>query len=268
MRILKLSLIVCAALLVVLGIIGTAMSVDSSASAELPNTKIAWGIGPHRDADNRPTDAVAADKKYKELGGYFLLDGGVCLTFDLGYENGYTEAILDAMLERGVKGVFFITLDYAKEAPRIVRRIIDEGHILGNHTAKHNSLPDVSRQKALEDIQTLHDYVLEEFSYEMSWFRFPRGEFSERTLALASSLGYKSMFWSFAYVDWLTDKQPDPAASLDRLLSSRHEGAVYLLHAVSSTNAAIMGDFLDRLIAESVSIVLPPQAKDDPIISP
>jgi peptidoglycan-N-acetylmuramic acid deacetylase len=210
---------------------------------------------------NQPTGALYGLDKYGELGGYFILpDAGntVYLTYDLGYENGYTAPVLDALKEKGVKGVFFVTMDYVKTAPELVRRIIDEGHVLGNHSVHHPSMPACSAEEAKQEILGLHDYVKENFGYEMTLFRFPRGEFSEKTLVQARDLGYASVFWSYAYVDWKTDAQPEVSASLAKLTKAAHPGAIYLLHTVSSTNAALMGDLIDNLHAAGYTVGLLP----------
>lgn len=214
----------------------------------LSNKTLGWGPGTEVDDKNRPTGAITASQQYGSLDALFLMpdeDSTVYLTFDLGYENGYTASILDTLKDKNVRGVFFITKDYLNEAPELVERIITEGHVLGNHTVHHPSLPSLGKDEAALELTELHDAVKERFGYDMTLFRFPRGEFSERTLALVKELGYDSVFWSFAYVDWLTDSQPDTAASLQKLLSSLHDGAIYLLHTVSSTNAAILGGFID-----------------------
>ncbi len=213
----------------------------------LSHDKMGWGPGREVNSLNQPTSAVEYQNKYESLGGYFVFpeDGNtIYLTFDLGYENGHTAGILDALAAHNAKGTFFITMDYVNEAPEIVERIIREGHTLANHTVKHPSMPEVSDERLREEITGLHDYILEQYGYEMTLFRYPMGEFSEYTLAQINELGYKSIFWSFAYKDWVTDAQPDPAESLRRVTDALHPGAIYLLHAVSSTNEQIMGDFL------------------------
>ena len=239
--------------------------------SSLSSRKIGWGLGAARDDLGRPTDAVQAQAKYGALGGNFLVteplqDGAsaqpterkvLCLTFDEGYENGYTAAILDTLREKNVKAVFFITGDYARREGALVRRMIDEGHTVGNHTWKHYSMPEKSADTCREELRSLHDYVKEQFGVEMHVMRPPKGEFSEQTLALASEMGYASYLWSFAYQDWNPDRQSDPDASLQKLTERLHPGAIYLLHAVSSTNASILGDFIDRAQAAGYTFVLP-----------
>lgn len=222
-------------------------------SQNLSRAKQGWGPGTAVNDRNQPTGALMAQNQYGALGGQFIFPedkNTIYLSFDLGYENGYTESILDALDARGVKGTFFVTMDYVRQAPEIVQRIIDRGHTLANHTVKHPSIPEISDERVTSEIMELHNYIKENFNYTMTLFRYPKGEFSEYTLDYIKNLGYQSIFWSFAYVDWKTDAQPNPETALNRTLGALHDGAIYLLHAVSSTNAAIMGDFLDAATAK------------------
>ncbi len=221
---------------------------QSVAFAEYNGKKIAWGLGSSVDEYNRPTDAVAAQEKYNDLQGLFVGSAehkNLWLTFDEGYENGCTADILDTLKEKGVHAAFFVTYDYVEKNPDLVRRMIDEGHTVGNHTYSHPSLAECSPEKLREELVKLHDYVKKQFNYDMYVMRPPKGEFSEQVLACAKDLGYTTVLWSFAYQDWMTDKQPDPDSAFRKITSKTHNGAVYLLHAVSETNAAILGDVLD-----------------------
>ncbi|HIU40948.1 MAG TPA: polysaccharide deacetylase family protein [Candidatus Egerieicola faecale] len=211
-----------------------------------------WGQGKNVDGENRPEACLQYQQKYGELGGVFLgADEPVMtLTFDEGYENGYTAQILDTLKEKQVSAVFFCTLDYIDGNPELVQRMIDEGHVVANHSASHASTPTLTAEEVAQEIQEVHQVVQEEFGYTMTLFRNPEGSFCERDLAIAQALGYESVFWSFAYVDWVVDDQPDPAESLTRLVEAVHPGAIYLLHPVSSTNAAILGDFIDQARAQ------------------
>ncbi len=219
------------------------------AFADHDNTKVAWGLGSSVDEYGRPTDAVAAQEKYNDLQGMFVGSAehkNLWLTFDEGYENGCTAEILDTLKEKGVHAVFFVTFDYVEKNPDLVRRMIDEGHTVGNHTYSHPSLAECSPEKLREELVKLHDYVKKEFGYDMYVMRPPKGEFSEQVLACAKDLGYTTVLWSFAYQDWLTDKQPDPDFAFEKITSKTHNGAVVLLHAVSETNTAILGDVIDH----------------------
>jgi len=224
--------------------------------AALDTTKNGWGQGVHVDSLNRPTGATWAQSQYGQYGATFIRGEGekVYLTFDLGYENGYTGKIIDVLNEKGVTGIFFATMHYITSAPDIVQRIVDEGHILANHSVNHLSMPTLSVADMEREIMGLHDYVLENFGYEMYLFRPPMGEFSAQSLAVAQNLGYESVLWSYAYYDYDVNNQPDPASAYERVTGAAHPGAVYLLHAVSATNADILGDVIDYLRESGLGI--------------
>ena len=211
-------------------------------------TSIVWGPG-HIMEHERPVDPTKLQEQYSELGGKWLMadDKHVCLTFDEGYENGYSAQILDTLKEKNVKAIFFCTYDYVRDNPELVERMINEGHIVGNHSYRHYNFTKVDIATAEEEITYLHDYVKGKFGYEMKYFRFPEGAFSQQTLALANDLGYETLFWSFAYADWDTSSPPDPTKAYDLITSSTHNGAIILLHAVSSTNADILGSVIDNV---------------------
>lgn len=214
----------------------------------LDNTKQGWGQGRQVDSDNRPLSCTRFQNLYGKYDAVFIKENTkkLYLTFDQGYENGYTPKIMDVLKEKNVKAVFFVTYDYAKRNPDLMKRMIDEGHVIGNHSYTHSSMPTLSLDKATEDIMALHQYVKENYNYTMTLFRPPMGEFSERTLALTQSCGYRSVFWSFAYVDWNTNSQMGSEKAYTKVVSGLHNGAVYLLHAVSKDNAEILSPFIDE----------------------
>lgn len=215
-----------------------------------------FGIGPARDGNNCPQDAKNFHESHKEQGAYALSEDEnvIILTFDQGYENGYTTEILDILKEKNVSAIFFLTGDYAKSEHALVQRMIDEGHMLGNHGMTHASLCDISADKAEEEVLSLHAYVMDNYDYEMQYFRFPCGEYDEECLELVRDCGYKTLFWSFAYVDWLTDKQPEIENAYNIVTDAAHGGAIYLLHSVSSTNAAILGRVIDNLRSKGYTL--------------
>lgn len=213
----------------------------------LSTEKVVWGPG-RAENHQQPTDPVMLNSQYKNLGARFILDDkkSICLTFDEGYENGFTPAILDTLKEKNVKAIFFVTYDFAKDNPKLIKRMIDEGHIVGNHTYRHYTMDEVDTATAKEEITFLHNFIKKNFNYEMTLFRFPKGEFSQSTLALAKDLGYKSVFWSFAYADWDTQNQSDEKTALNEITKYLHPGEIMLLHAVSKTNASILGNVIDE----------------------
>lgn len=220
---------------------------------DLSNESDGWGQGTRFDDLNRPKSAVRFTESYSLYNAKAIditEEKVISLTFDQGYENGFTGKILDTLRDKGVKATFFLTGDYARREPELVKRMIDEGHTVGNHSWSHYSMPEISIEEMQNEIMELHTYVLENYGVCMNQFRPPKGEYSELSLAVTADCGYKSVLWSFAYADWDTDNQPDPAASLEKLTERLHPGAVYLLHSVSETNTNILGDFIDNALAQ------------------
>ena len=217
---------------------------------------VGYGQGKERDAQNRPVGAAEFQAQYADSGAYAMTNDPdrIILTFDQGYENGYTADILDTLREKNVTAVFFLTGDYAKREPELVRRMLDEGHMLGNHGMTHAALPELSDDGIETEIMSLHEYVLAHYGYEMQYFRPPCGEYDARALEKIRSLGYRTLFWSAAHVDWKTDAQPDPGEALRTLSGAAHGGAVYLLHSVSSVNAEILGSLIDNLRADGYTL--------------
>ena len=223
---------------------GTIYSLDDLKA--LDSTKQGFGPGLKTDEANRPLGALNPQTAYDKYGALFIGEDtkNIYLTLDEGYENGYTGKILDVLKENDCKAVFFVTYAYVKQNKELVQRMIDEGHVIGNHSVNHKSMPTLSLEEASREITKLHNYMLEHFQYEMYLFRPPMGEFSEQTLALCQSLGYRSVLWSFAYYDYDTAKQPEPEKALKKITQAAHGGAIYLLHAVSSTNTEILADVI------------------------
>lgn len=212
----------------------------------LSTEKVVWGPG-NIVEHKQPNDPLLLQKRFSNMDAQWLLNDEkkICLTFDEGYENGYTPQILDTLKEKGVKAIFFVTYDFASQNPDLVKRMIDEGHIVGNHSYRHYTMDEVSDDVAKEEVSYLHKYVKDKFGYTMSYFRFPKGEFSERSLQIVKDLGYKSVFWSFAYADWDPDNQTEENQAFTHICESTHPGAIFLLHAVSKTNADILGKVID-----------------------
>lgn len=216
--------------------------------SEFSTEIVEYGVGTRRLDDGRFEGAVYCQNKYSQYNVEFIKENEkvIYLTFDEGYENGYTGAILDTLKEKGVKAVFFVTMDYVKREPDLVKRIIAEGHVLGNHSVNHKSMPTLSVEEQKNEYMGLHNYVKENFNYDMYLFRPPMGHFSEQSLAIAGDLGYTTVLWSFAHVDWKVDEQPSHEQALNTTVERLHNGAIYLLHAVSESNTAILGDFIDK----------------------
>ncbi len=198
----------------------------------------------------------------EKLGGYYIdkrhtgLDEGeekvVYLTFDAGYENGNVARILDTMKGRGVTGAFFILGNMTERFPDLVMRMKNEGHLVCNHTYTHNDMSTVGTEEEFAaELSRMSDTYRELTGCEMAkYYRPPQGRFSERSMRFADALGYKTVFWSFAYADWDNNNQPSHAEAMKKITDNIHNGAVILLHPTSKTNADIMGELIDRLRAE------------------
>ncbi len=181
-------------------------------------------------------------------------DKRMYLTFDCGYEyNNLTANILDTLRAKNIKAAFFVTLSYIKNNPQLVRRMIDEGHIVGNHSATHPVFPDISRTEMAQEIYLVDQCLQNDFGYKSKYFRFPTGEYSHNALELVTSVGYKSIFWSLAYGDYDTKNQMSHENAFNTVTSRYHSGAVILLHAVSQTNADILSALIDNAHAQGYS---------------
>lgn len=224
---------------------------DPENTRDLDETRIEYGYGAAKDG--RPHQTSLDNQAYFEKGGF----NAVCLdtrsagkplylTFDCGYENGYTASILDTLMEKGVPSAFFCTLPQVKSCPELTARMINEGHIVGNHSVKHPSFPTLTRTQMAQELRGMDDYLRTHFGYSEAYFRFPMGEYSDSALDLVGSLGYKSVFWSVAYADWDLSKQKGEEHAFQTVTARLHPGAVILLHSVSPDNAHALGRIIDR----------------------
>lgn len=224
-------------------------AVITTSNTALSNKKIGWGI--KRNDNHEQPDLGANNKKLIDENEDIAMGNSsnkyVYLTFDNGYEAGYTAKILDTLKQNNVKAAFFITGHYLNTQSKLVERMINEGHIVGNHTINHFSMPDLSDDELKKEVQTLHTAVYEKFNYEMKYLRPPKGEFSQRTLNLTKNLGYTTVMWSFAYDDWDENKQGREEYAKEKILSNVHNGCVMLLHANSKDNCNILNDIICQI---------------------
>lgn len=208
-----------------------------------------WGLGfDENGAQPRGNIDAQTLAQYHALYVGNAQDKVIYLTFDAGYENGYTAGILDVLKRRGVPATFFLVGHYVKQNPDLVCRMVAEGHAVGNHTYNHPDMSTISDPDEFEkELKELDDLFFETTGTTMSkYYRPPSGRFSEKNLIMAKDLGYTTIFWSLAYADWDVDNQPAHQDAMDLLTSRVHSGAIVLLHCVSSTNAEI----LDSLITQ------------------
>lgn len=214
----------------------------------LTNKKIGWGI--KRNNNHTQPDVGSKNKEIMDkYNGLYMGNNKkklVYLTFDLGYEAGYTSKILEVLKQNNVKATFFITAHYVNTEPELVKQMIDEGHIIGNHTVNHKSMPDCSLDTIKKEVMDLHTSIKEKFNYEMKFIRPPKGEYSERTVAYTNTLGYTSVMWSFAYDDWNENKQGREEYGKKKILDNLHNGEIILLHATSKDNSNILDDVIKQ----------------------
>ncbi len=208
-----------------------------------------WGLS-FRQAGQAPVGTVS-QAQLRQYDGAFLGDTGqkvLYLTFDAGYENGCTEKILDVLQKHKVPAAFFLVGNYLQKNADLVRRMVAEGHIVGNHTMHHYDMRKLSDKAAFSrELTELETLFQETTGKEMpKFYRPPQGLYSEENLKMAQALGYRTVFWSLAYVDWNNDAQPTREQALDKLLSRVHPGAVVLLHSTSQTNAEILDELLTQ----------------------
>ena len=234
-------------ILLIAVVIALAVSVSVFASSALSTGS--WGLS-FRQEGAPPIGNAGKDQLRQYQAAYIGNVGEkvLYLTFDAGYENGCTAKILDTLKEKQVPAAFFLVGNYIQRSPDLVRRMVAEGHTVGNHTMHHYDMSRLSDKaafsKELTDLEALYK---ETVGQELpKFYRPPQGIYSEENLKMAQELGYKTLFWSLAYVDWNNDAQPTREAAFAKLLPRTHNGAVVLLHSTSKTNAEILGELIDK----------------------
>ena len=217
--------------------------------AVMTNADVNWGLS-FNSADGIPTGNASAEK-LKTYNAYYTgdtKDKKIYLTFDAGYENGYTEKILDVLKKHNTKATFFLVGNFLETSPELVKRMAEEGHIVGNHTMTHPDMSAISDmesfKKEIEGVENLYKEVTGKDMLKI--YRPPQGKYSEDNLKMAQELGYKTIFWSLAYVDWYNDNQPTKEQAFDKLIPRIHNGAVVLLHSTSKTNSEILDELLTK----------------------
>lgn len=220
----------------------------SAASALIENSEN-WGLGFGAEG-TKPVGNVSAEE-LKQYNAWYVASSEekvIYLTFDAGFENGNTPAILDALKKHSVPAAFFLVGNYLETSPELVKRMVEEGHTVGNHTYHHPDMGSISDQaafqKELEDLEALYEQVT---GQEMTkFYRPPQGKYSESNLKMANVMGYQTFFWSLAYVDWYENDQPTKEEAFEKLLGRIHPGAIVLLHSTSATNAQILDELLTK----------------------
>ncbi len=227
----------------------TSTTINGIEIESLDNKKIGWGIK-RNDNHEQPDVGNVNRKILDKYQGLYMGNKEqklVYLTFDLGYEAGYTPKILEVLKQNEVRATFFITAHYVNTQPDLVKQMIDEGHIIGNHTVNHKSMPSCSLETIKKEVMDLHSAIYDKFGYEMKFIRPPKGEYSERTVAYTNTLGYTSVMWSFGYDDWDEKKQGREEYGKKKILDNVHNGEIMLLHATSKDNANILDDVIKEI---------------------
>ncbi len=208
-----------------------------------------WGLSFQQEG--KPPVGNASSQALDQYDAKFLGDvekPTIYLTFDAGYENSQTAKILDVLKSHNVPAAFFVVGNYLENEPALVRRMAEEGHIVGNHTYHHYDMSQISDRSAFEkelrDVETAYEEITGQPMPK--YYRPPRGEYSETNLQMAKELGYRTVFWSLAYVDWYQDDQPTAEEAFSKLIPRIHNGAVVLLHSTSQTNADILDELLTK----------------------
>ena len=207
-----------------------------------------WGLS--FQEEGKPPIADVSAEELAKYNAYYIDNTEkkvLYLTFDAGYENGNTPAILDALKKHNATAAFFIVGHYLESSPDLVKRMIDEGHIVANHSYHHPDMSGMGKEEFQKELGDLESLYRETFGQEMAkFYRPPQGKYSENNLKLARELGYKTIFWSLAYVDWNVDDQPTREDALEKLTKRVHPGAVVLLHTTSKTNGEILDEVLTK----------------------
>lgn len=234
-------------LLILLGSIAAAAAVALSVFATSALSTGSWGLSFRQEGT--PPVGNAGQDQLRQYDAAYLGDTSqkvIYLTFDAGYECGSTAKILDVLKEHQAPAAFFLVGNYIEKNADLVRRMAEEGHIVGNHTMHHYDMSKLSDKEAfakeLTDLEALYKEITGKDMEK--YYRPPQGIYSEKNLKMAQELGYKTVFWSLAYVDWLQDDQPTREQALKKLLPRMHPGAVLLLHSTSQTNAEILDELL------------------------
>lgn len=224
-------------------------SIDNSS---LSNKTYGWSF--KRNSDHSKPIGYSNGINLSTYGAYYLVNTDekvIYLTYDAGYENGYTAPILDALRDNNVTATFFVTKSYIENNVNLVKRMKEEGHLVGNHSVTHPSFPDLTDEEIEWELTETAKCLEELTGYKMdTFFRPPKGEYSERTMYLTRKLGYRTIFWSLTYLDWDVNKQPGKEYAYNHVMDNYHNGAIVLLHAVSESNAQAMDDILKELLAK------------------
>lgn len=243
------------ALCVSVGIIfETSAAVYATDYSSYSNEKVGWGLGLNKEhmtpSGNLPYEGFSLE----EYDAYYVGDTSrkvIYLTFDCGYENGNTPAILDTLKQYDIKALFLVTEPFVRENPNLVKRMKAEGHLVGNHTTTHPILPDCDVERLQEEVRGVEDAVREYAGFELDKFlRPPTGAYSERALKVLQDMGYKTILWSLAWYDWDVNDQPSISTVVSKFKNYYHNGMIPLMHNTSSGDTAALASVIDYMLSE------------------
>jgi len=238
-------------IIAVTGILIVTHRTEKAVMASATNTN--WGLSFHENG-KAPVGNASPDF-LKQYNAYYIGATDkktIYLTFDAGFENGYTPTILDTLKKHNVKATFFVVGNYLKTSPDLVKRMLNEGHIVGNHTFTHPDMSKISNMDSFKKEMTSVEDLFKQITGKnlQKFYRPPQGKYSVSNLNQANELGYKTIFWSLAYVDWYQDKQPTKEQAFEKLIPRIHPGAIVLLHSTSKTNSQILDELLTKWEAD------------------
>lgn len=225
---------------------GAGVVKDKAASTSVDGN---WGLSFQQEGQAPVANATAEYlAKYNAFYAEETDEKVMYLTFDAGYENGYTAKILDTLKKHNVRAAFFLVGNYIESSPELVKRMVEEGHLVGNHTYTHPDMSEISTKEDFEEeLSKLEDKFKEVTGQTMKkYYRPPQGKYSESNLKMADEMGYKTIFWSLAYVDWYESDQPTREEALKKMVPRLHPGAIVLLHSTSKTNSEVLDELLTK----------------------
>lgn len=232
-------------------LIGKYTSSDTLPSSEFISSSAEGNWGLHFQEEGQPPTGNASAKELQKYNAFYTGSGEekvIYLTFDAGFENGNTEKILDTLKKHNVSATFFVVGTYIESCPDLVKRMVDEGHTVGNHTYHHPDMSQISTKESFQkELTDVEDAYKKAVGKEMTkYYRPPQGKYNETNLQMAKELGYQTFFWSLAYVDWYENDQPSKEEAFEKLIGRIHPGAIVLLHSTSDTNAQILDELLTK----------------------
>ena len=261
-----------AAAVCICGVISTPTSVSAKDYSGYSTKKVGWGLNLNKEHKTPSGSLPYAGFSLKNSDAYYVGDTSekvIYLTFDCGYENGNTESILNTLKKYDIKAIFFVTKYFVTKNPKLVKRMKEEGHLVGNHTVSHPDLATCSVEKIQSELSEMEKVVKEKTGYEVDKFmRPPMGSYSEKTLKVIQDMGYKTIFWSLAWKDWDTANQPSVDYVVSKFKTYHHNGMIPLIHNTSSADTKALPKIIDYMLSQGYEFErMDNYFKEDPVLS-